>query len=133
MIFLTYEFVGFALVFFSLYYLIHNPTLRMAVLVIGGLVFQFHYGGWASVVPVLVLAVVTFLAGRIGGRRMVTVAIALCVVTLVFYKYTAFIVIDSIGTLLPGVARRCVTPCNRCSQPPFRLASAFLRSNLSTI
>lgn len=102
MIFLTYEFVGFALVFFSLYYLIHNPTLRMAALVIGGLVFQFHYGGWVSVVPVLVLAVVTFLAGRIGGRRMVTGAIALCVVTLVFYKYTAFIVIDSIGTLLPG-------------------------------
>jgi hypothetical protein len=26
----------------------------MAGLVIGGLVFQFHYGGWVSVVPVLV-------------------------------------------------------------------------------
>jgi alginate O-acetyltransferase complex protein AlgI len=101
MIFLTYEFVGFALVFFSLYYLIPNPALRMALLVIGGLLFQFHYGGWVSVVPVLVLAGVTFLAGRIGGRRMVTGAIVVCVFTLVFYKYTAFIVIDSIGTLVP--------------------------------
>jgi alginate O-acetyltransferase complex protein AlgI len=86
--------------------------LRMAVLVIGGLVFQFYYGGWASVVPVLVLTVVTFLAGRIGGRPMVTGAIALCVTTLVFYKYTAFFVIDNIGTLLPnfGAAFRSVAP-----------------------
>ena len=67
MIFLTYEFVGFALVFFSLYYLIPNPALRMALLVIGGLLFQFHYGGWVSVVPVLVLAGVTFLASRTAG------------------------------------------------------------------
>jgi hypothetical protein len=80
MIFLTYV-VWFALVFFSFFYLVRHPTVRLAVLVIGGLVFQLHYGGWVSVVPVLVLAVVTFLAGRIGGRRMVTGAIALCVVT----------------------------------------------------
>src|SRR5262245_38333003 len=102
MIFLTYEFVGFALVFFSLYYLAHRPTLRLAILVVGGLVFQFHYGGWVSVFPVIVLAGVPFFAGRVGGRSVVTGAIAVCVVTLVVYKYTSFIVIDGIGTLLPN-------------------------------
>src|SRR5262245_21684237 len=112
MVFLTYEFVGFAIAFFFLYYLAYRPMLRMAVLVIGGLVFQFYYGALSSLVPVLVLTVVTFPAGRIGGRSRVTRAIALCVSTLVFYKYTAFFVIDNIGTLLPnfGAAFRSVAP-----------------------
>jgi alginate O-acetyltransferase complex protein AlgI len=108
MIFLTYEFIAFTFVFFSIYYLAYHPTLRLGVLVIGGLVFQFHYGGWPSVMPVIVLAGVTFLAGRFGSRRAVTGAIGLCVVTLIAYKYTSFIAIDIIGALLPdfGAAAR---------------------------
>jgi alginate O-acetyltransferase complex protein AlgI len=103
MIFLTYEFVGFAFVFFPIYYLARHSTLRLAVLVVGALVFQFHYGGWASVIPVIILAGVTFLAGRFGGRRAVTGAISLCVATLIAYKYSSFIAIDIVGAILPGV------------------------------
>jgi hypothetical protein len=133
MIFLTYEFVGFALVFFSFYYLASHPKLRLAVLVVGGLVFQFHYGGWASLVPVAALAGVTFLAARVGRRQVVTAAIVVCVATLIVYKYTAFIAIDAIGALLPNLRSRSVVPCNQYFQPPFPLVSAFSHSNLSII
>jgi alginate O-acetyltransferase complex protein AlgI len=101
MIFLTYEFVCFALVFYALYYIAVQPALRLAIVLIGGFLFQFYYGGWTSVVPVAVLAIVTFVAGRSGTRQAILIAVVLCVAVLAFYKYSSFVAVGIIGTIAP--------------------------------
>jgi alginate O-acetyltransferase complex protein AlgI len=102
MIFLTYDFVGFAALFYLLYFLIPLQTLRLATIVVGSLAFQWHFGGWLSVIPVSILATMTFLAGRSGDQRAIGMAIAVCVLSLVFYKYTYFFTDRVVGVLAPA-------------------------------
>ena len=101
MLFLTYDFVGFAFFFYLLYFLIPLPTLRLVTIVAGSLAFQWHFGGWLSVIPVSILATVTFLAGRSGDQRATGAAIVLCATSLVFYKYTYFLTDSVVGALSP--------------------------------
>ena len=48
MIFLSYDFVIFALVFFFAYKLAQNPETRLLLIIAGGITFQAFYGGIAS-------------------------------------------------------------------------------------
>ena len=104
MIFLSYDFAIFALVFFFAYRLAQNPETRLLLIIAGGITFQAFYGGIASLIPVLLLTAATFYAGRSGNRVLVTAAIALCVATLLFYKYTLFLAENLITPIIPGVA-----------------------------
>ena len=101
MIFLGYEFVWFAIIFFPIYYLALRPKLRLIALVVSGIVFQFYYGGWTSVAPVTVLAIATFLAARAYRPRLMVGTIVLCATALALYKYTSFVTTDIIGVALP--------------------------------
>src|SRR5262245_10765094 len=103
MIFLTYEFVWFALAFFALYYIIPWPYLRLIVVIVAGLLFQFYYGGWASVVPIGILAIVTYFAGRSGNPRIMLAAIVACVTALAIYKYSLFAAVGIVGAIAPDL------------------------------
>ena len=64
MIFLTYDFVWFALAFFALYALTGRwPAVRLAIVIASGIWFQFVYGGLASLVVTLALAAISYAAG----------------------------------------------------------------------
>jgi alginate O-acetyltransferase complex protein AlgI len=106
MLFLTYDFVFFAALFYALYYLSPRPALRLAVILCGSIAFQFHFGGWVSVVPVSIIALATFAAGRMGAPRLLTTAIALCAASLIFYKYSFFFTGRVIGAIAPDLGTR---------------------------
>ena len=101
MIFLSYEFVVFAALFYLLYYFIRLPSLRLFAIVAASLLFQGLFGGWASFIPISILTLLTFLAGRSGNRSAIAAAIALCAATLAFYKYTFFVTDSVIGGIHP--------------------------------
>jgi alginate O-acetyltransferase complex protein AlgI len=103
MLFLTYWFVIYALVFFPAYWLATRPTPRLTVLLVGSAIFHTHFAGPAGVLPIIVLMVVTYLAGLSGDRRICTAAIALNISALVFYKYLRFVCIQVVGALSPAL------------------------------
>ena len=115
MIFLSYDFLLFAAAFFGLYFCCPWPNARLAIVVGGGIVFQSYYGGLASIAPVAILAVITYFAGRSEKRGIIRVAIVLCALSLIFYKYTAFL-ISSVEPLLFG-AGATVTAASKSLLP----------------
>src|SRR5260370_755858 len=93
MIFLTYDFVWFALAFFGVYALTGRwPAVRLAIVIASGIWFQFFYGGLASLVVTLALAAISYAAGRSAKKSTLVAAIAICIGTLVYSKYTLFLV-----------------------------------------
>jgi alginate O-acetyltransferase complex protein AlgI len=103
MIFLTYEFVWFGFAFFVLYALTPRPHLRLVIIIIAGLLFQFYYGGWTSVAPIGILTIVTFLVGRGGNRKMMLAAIVACITALAACKYSSFIAEGIVGPVTPDL------------------------------
>ena len=104
MIFLSYDFAIFALVFFGAYRLCAKSRDQATIDHSRRHCFPAFYGGMASLIPVLLLTVATYYAGRSGNRVLVTAAIALCVTTLLFYKYTVFLAENLITSIIPGMA-----------------------------
>ena len=101
MLFLTYWFVIFAGVFFVAYWLIYQPFLRLLLLLGSCLIFQMHFAGPAGVLPIFLLAVLTYVCGLIGGNLATTVGIVASVLTLASYKYLTFLVQSVLGLVLP--------------------------------
>src|SRR6266550_6208437 len=102
MIFLTYDFVWFALLSLVAYAMVPWPQVRLALLVASGLWFQAFYGGLASVLIVVVLATVAYAAGRTKSRTAIWVAIAACVGTLFYYKYLLFLATSLLAPFFPS-------------------------------
>jgi alginate O-acetyltransferase complex protein AlgI len=97
MIFLTYDFVWFALAFFVLYALSSRwPAPRLMVVIVSGIWFQFFYGGAASLIVTLALAAISYAAGRSTKKSVIVAAIAICVGTLLYSKYTLFLMQSAI-------------------------------------
>jgi alginate O-acetyltransferase complex protein AlgI len=90
MIFTTYWFVVFAAVVFPLYWLAPWRAARLALLLVACAVFHAYFAGAAGVVPVAVLALATYWAGRSGRRGWCLGVIVLCALALGFYKYSIF-------------------------------------------
>lgn len=90
MIFTTYWFAVFAAIVFPLYWLVPRPAVRLGVLLSACAVFHMHFAGAAGVLPIVVLALATFLAGRSGRPGWCLAVIALCVLALGAYKYAEF-------------------------------------------
>ncbi len=104
MIFNTYWFVCFSAVFFPVFWLLTHPRPRRFWLLAGCAAFHAHFAGPAGVVPIIVLGVVTYLAGLSRHRAAGLAAIALCVAALAFYKYAVFLTGEVLGHVAPGVA-----------------------------
>ena len=100
MIFLSFWFVVFALVFFPLYYLVRRPALRLIVLAIGCVIFHGNFAGPAGVIPIVILAVLTYACALTRHKHLLTLAMVICAAALVFYKYTLFIA-ESIASVVP--------------------------------
>lgn len=104
MIFASYWFYAFALVFFPLYWVIRVPRVRYALLLAGCVVFHGHFAGPAGMLPILVLALLTYLAGLWRRPWALRATMAVAVLALVFYKYTHFVAADLIAALNPAWA-----------------------------
>ncbi len=97
MLFLTYWFVLFICVTFPIYWVVRWPRFRLALLCLSCAVFHTHFAGPAGVVPIVVLGVITYLAGLSRNRTACAGGILLAALSLVFYKYTKFLCLDLLG------------------------------------
>jgi alginate O-acetyltransferase complex protein AlgI len=91
MIFATYWFFVFALIFFPVCWLLRWPRSRALWLLAGCATFHAHFAGPAGVVPIIILGLVTYACGLSRRRWLCHGAVALCAAALIFYKYTLFL------------------------------------------
>ncbi len=101
MIFTSYWFVVFAAIFFPLYWLIPSRPVRLGLLLVACAIFHTRFAGAAGVLPIVVLAVATYFAGRSGRGSWCLAVIVLCVLALGFYKYTDFFARSILGWINP--------------------------------
>lgn len=99
MIFVSFWFIAFVLVFLPLYWLAGWPGLRLLVLALGCIVFHTHFAGPAGVVPILCIALLTYLIGLTRRPCLCAVGMLVCALSLVFYKYTGFLT-RQVGSLI---------------------------------
>ena len=92
MIFTTYWFLFFATLAVTIFWLLPRANWRQWWLAGACAVFHFHFAGPAGVLPIVVLMLITFFAGRTRAPGWCTAAIILCVAALAFYKYTLFFI-----------------------------------------
>ena len=107
MIFTTYWFFVFAAILFPLYWLLPWRQARLGLLLVGCAIFHGHFAGAAGVIPIVVLAVATYLAGRSGRSSWCIATIILCVASLGIYKYSPFFVGAAVGLFDPQLAAKC--------------------------
>jgi alginate O-acetyltransferase complex protein AlgI len=103
-IFTTYWFQFFAVIVVACYWLLQRQGLRLWFLGLACLAFHFHFAGPAGMAPIIVLMIVTYLAGRSRTRAACNAAMALCVATLCFYKYAIFLIYAAVHPLSPDLA-----------------------------
>jgi len=108
MIFTTYWFFVFVGIVFPIYWLLPWRQARLAVLLVACVVFHAHFAGAAGVVPIVVLAIATYVAGRSGRPGWCLAAILACVGALGVYKYAGFLVQSLVGLFDPHLAAQCV-------------------------
>src|SRR5262249_13091321 len=106
-LFLTYWFFLFIAVVYPLYWFLRWPAVRLVILLVACAVFHTHFAGPAGVLPIIVLALVTYLAGLSRNRAACYAAVALCAAALVFYKYARFLCLEVIGGLAPQWKTLC--------------------------
>jgi alginate O-acetyltransferase complex protein AlgI len=104
MIFLTYWFVLFVPVFFAAYWFLPFRRVRLAVLLVGCAVFHAHFAGPAGVLPIIVLALLTYLAGLTRSRLACLLGVLVSAAALVYYKYTRFLLLNVVSLAFPGAA-----------------------------
>ncbi|MCB1103234.1 MAG: MBOAT family protein [Opitutaceae bacterium] len=97
MIFNTYWFVVFCIVFFPVYWLLARPFGRRIWLLGGCVVFHSWFAGPAGVIPIFLLGLLTYGAALSRSRLACSAMITLCAAALLFYKYTHFISIELLG------------------------------------
>jgi len=100
MIFTTYWFLLFAAWTVTVFWLLPRPAWRLGWLAVACVCFHVHFAGPAGVLPIVVLMIVTYFAGRSRNRAACVAAITLCVAALCFYKYAVFL----IGTLADPIS-----------------------------
>jgi alginate O-acetyltransferase complex protein AlgI len=103
MIFLTYWFVLFLPVFFATYWFIPLRRVRLAVLLVGCAVFHTHFAGPAGVLPILVLGLLTYLLALTRSRFACTLGVFACALSLIYYKYTKFLILNVVALVFPHV------------------------------
>lgn len=113
MLFTTYWFVIFVVIFFPVYWAVRWPVARRWWLLAGCAVFHYHFAGPAGMLPVIILGAVTYLAGLSRRRLFCGLAIALAVLALVFYKYTLFLSQGVIALVSPELAARATAQADR--------------------
>jgi alginate O-acetyltransferase complex protein AlgI len=101
MIFTTYWFVAFALLFYPVFWGIKNSKLRLYFLLACCLIFHARFAGAAGVAPIVVLALIVYFAGILRKRWSLITGIAVCAIALLLYKYSYFLVASLVTPLFP--------------------------------
>jgi alginate O-acetyltransferase complex protein AlgI len=104
MIFTTYWFLAFAILVVAGYWVVPRAAWRLWFLGLACVVFHAHFAGPAGMAPIIVLMIVTYLAGLSRDRRACLAVMALCVAALCFYKYALFLVDAAFGPWSPALA-----------------------------
>ncbi|HEY5813798.1 MAG TPA: MBOAT family O-acyltransferase [Terrimicrobiaceae bacterium] len=91
MIFATYWFLAFAVIFFPLFWLCRNPALRLGLLLAVSAIFHTHYAGPAGVIPIVIMGIIVYAIGLLENRIANALGIVLCVLMLIAYKYCVFL------------------------------------------
>lgn len=99
MIFATYWFVLAVAIFLPLYWLMPGSRMRLFLLLAFCLVFHAHFAGAAGMIPIIVLAAITFAIGRAEKRSLCLWGIVICALSLCWYKYAHFLARDLIMPL----------------------------------
>jgi alginate O-acetyltransferase complex protein AlgI len=113
MLFLTYWFAAFSGIFLPTYWIVRNNIARQILLLIFGAIFYVLFDGRAGVIPILLIGLMTYLAGWSDSKTLQMIAIAANVGALVFYKYSAFLARQLIAVFDPqfqGVATDTAFP-----------------------
>lgn len=94
MIFDTFWFICFFLVVILLYWIspIYRRQWRLCVLIVASVIFHFHFAGAAGVLPIILLALIVYAAGLSRIKSTLVSAIIICLIALILYKYTSFLV-----------------------------------------
>src|SRR3954451_24445477 len=101
MIFTTYWFYVFALIFFPVYWAARPAWLRFTLLLGSCFVSHAHFAGAAGMAPILVLALLTYVAGVVRHKWALYGVITVAVAALAVYKYSHFIAVDIVGSFTP--------------------------------
>lgn len=91
MIFTSFWFLIFVVVFGALFYACPFAVGRSVILASANILFYTHFAGPAGMAPILVLAAATFLIARTKQPVLLNTGIVLCAGSLVTYKYTGFL------------------------------------------
>lgn len=100
MIFSAYWFLVFFGAVLVVFHATPFPLIRSLVLAAASATFYWHFAGPAGVVPILVLGALTYAIALSKKPLLLNLGMVLCVLTLVFYKYTLF-VFGGIAQLIP--------------------------------
>lgn len=100
MIFSTYWFLLFLIVFLLGFNFLPWQIAKSCLLAIASAIFYFHFAGPAGILPIVILGGVTYLLGLSNRRLLFKIGILLSVLTLIFYKYTLFLA-STINDLFP--------------------------------
>lgn len=92
MIFTTYWFLFFAMLAVLVFRALPRPQWRTWWLAAACATFHIHFAGPAGVLPIIVLMIITYYAGKTRSRGVCTAAMAVCVAALCFYKYAMFLI-----------------------------------------
>jgi alginate O-acetyltransferase complex protein AlgI len=102
MIFATFWFVLFGLIFIPVFWLLRRPALRLPFLVIACATFHYHFAGPAGVLPIIAIGTVTYFCGLARSSAACVGGIILSVAALCFYKYTHFLTVELLGLFRPA-------------------------------
>lgn len=92
MIFTSYWFLLFAVVAMVVFRLLPGSVLRQAWLAVACATFHWHFAGPAGVKPIIVLMVITYLAGLTRRGWVCVLGMFASVAALCFYKYSLFLI-----------------------------------------
>lgn len=102
--FINYWFILFIAVFFPIFWFFTNPTFRKTWLLLACMVFHYKFAGPAGVIPIIIIGVLTYFAGIAKSNFFRTLVICLCVLELIFYKYSIFLISQIGGLYDPALA-----------------------------
>lgn len=102
MIFSAYWFLIFFAIVLIAFYATPVPIIRSFVLAIASASFYWHFVGPAGVISIMILGVVSYSSALSKRPLFINFSIVLCVLALVFYKYTLFI-FKNISKLIPSL------------------------------
>jgi alginate O-acetyltransferase complex protein AlgI len=102
--FINYWFIIFACIFFPVFWLCPIYSIRKVWLLLACMIFHYRFAGPAGVIPIIILGTLTYFAGMLNNKVR-SIIIILCVLELLFYKYSTFLLSQLLGFFNPNFSQ----------------------------